>query len=77
MQSVLILFKVVLMVISRCRGIGPPSSGIVLRTLFLLAADLRRHPTPAHPYPISSVVLVSCSARGFCHSPHRFLIVFL
>jgi len=25
--------------------IGPPSSGIVLGTLFLLAADLRRHPT--------------------------------
>jgi len=31
------------MVVSRCRGIGPPSSGIVLGTLFLLAADLRRH----------------------------------
>jgi len=31
------------MVVSRCRGIGPPSSGIVLGTLFLLAADLRRY----------------------------------
>jgi len=34
-----------IMVVSRCRGIGPPSSGIVLGTLFLLAADLRRHTT--------------------------------
>jgi len=33
------------MVVSRCRGIGPPSSGIILGTLFLLAADLRRNPT--------------------------------
>ena len=33
------------MVVSRCRGTGPPSFGIVLGTLFLLAADLRRHPT--------------------------------
>jgi len=31
------------MVVSRCRDIGPPSSCIVLGTLFLLAADLRRH----------------------------------
>ena len=31
------------MVVSRCRGIGPPSSGIILGTLFLLATDLRRH----------------------------------
>ena len=29
------------MVVSRCLCIGPPSSGIVLGTLFLLAADLR------------------------------------
>jgi len=35
------------MVISRCRCIGPPSSGIVLGTLFLLAADLRRYPISA------------------------------
>jgi len=34
-----------ILVVSRCRGIGSPSSGIVLKTLFLLAADLRRHPT--------------------------------
>jgi len=27
------------MVVSRCRGIGPPSSGIVLGTQFLLAAE--------------------------------------
>jgi len=45
------------MVVSRCRVIGPPS-GIVLGTLFLVAADLRRQPTPAHPYQASSVVLV-------------------
>ena len=32
------------MVISRCRGIGPPS-GIPSSGLFLLAADLRCHPT--------------------------------
>jgi len=35
------------MVCIRCRGIEPHSSGIVLGTLFLLAADLRRHPTSA------------------------------
>ena len=35
------------MVVSRCRGIRSPSTGIVLGTLFLLAADLRRHPTSA------------------------------
>jgi len=34
------------MVISRCRGVGPPS-GIVRGTLFLVASDLRRHPTLA------------------------------
>ena len=34
------------------------------RTLFLLAADLRRHPTPAHPFPVSSVVLVWPVPRG-------------
>jgi len=39
------------MVVSLCRGTGPPSSGIVLETLFLLAADLRRHPTSAAPRP--------------------------
>jgi len=33
------------MAVSRSRRMGLPSSGIVLRTLFLLAADLRRHPT--------------------------------
>jgi len=33
------------MVVSRCSGIGPPSSSVVLGTLFVLAADLRRHPT--------------------------------
>jgi len=33
------------MVVSRCRGIGPSSSGVVLGTLFWLVADLRRHPT--------------------------------
>jgi len=32
-----------IMVASRCRGIGPPSSGIVLGILFLLAAELGRH----------------------------------
>jgi len=32
------------MVVSRCRGIGPPS-GIPSAGLFLLAAELRRHPT--------------------------------
>jgi len=37
------------MVVSRCRCIGPPSSGIFLGTLFLLAADLRRHPQLLHP----------------------------
>jgi len=46
------------------RGIGPPFSGIVLGTLFLLAADLRRHLTPAHPCPVSSVVLVWPVPRG-------------
>jgi len=46
------------MVVSRCRGIGPPSSGIVLGTLFLLAAELRRHPTLSnmHLYYISRSV---------------------
>ena len=39
------IYTFVYMVVSRCRGIGPPSSGIVLGTLFLLAANLRRHPT--------------------------------
>jgi len=34
------------LVVSRCSGIGLPS-GIVLETLFWLAADLRRHPTLA------------------------------
>jgi len=34
------------MVVSRCRGIFP-LSGIVFGTVFLLAADLRRHPTLA------------------------------
>ena len=32
------------MVVTRCRGIGPPSSSIVLGTLFWLAADLRPFP---------------------------------
>ena len=44
-----------------------------LRTLFLLAADLRRHPTPAHPCPsFFCFVGVACPARGFCHSPRCF-----
>jgi len=32
--------------------------------LFLLAADLHRRPTPAHPYPVPSVVLVCLSLCG-------------
>jgi len=60
------------MVVSRCRGIGPPFSGIVLGTLLLLAADLRRHPTSAHPYPVSSVVLVCLSRAGFLTFPAPF-----
>jgi len=32
--------------------------------LFLLAADLRRHPTPAHPCPVASGVLVWPVPRG-------------
>jgi len=48
-----------------------------LRTLVLLAAGFRRQPTPAHPFPVSSVVLVwPVHARGFCHSPRRFLACF-
>jgi len=35
-----------------------------LRTLFLLADDLRRQPTPAHPFPVSYVLLVCLSLRG-------------
>jgi len=35
-----------------------------LRTLFVLAADIRPHPTPAHPFPVSSVVLVWPVPRG-------------
>jgi len=50
---------------------GPPSSGIVLGTLFLLAAELRRHPTPAHPCPVSSV-LVCLSRAGFLSFPAPF-----
>jgi len=46
-----------LMVVSRCRGIGPPSSGIVLRTLFLLAADLRRHEYPSPLYCLKYIWL--------------------
>ena len=58
--------------VSRCKGIGPPSSGIVLGTLCLLAADLRRDPTTAHPCPVSSVVLV-CPSRAECLSfPAQF-----
>jgi len=49
------LFMFLLMVVSRCRGIGPPSSGIVIRTLFLLAADLRRH---EHPSPLYCLICV-------------------
>jgi len=41
------------MVVSRCRGIGPPS-GVVLGTHFLLAADLGRHPLGNTP-PRSTV----------------------
>jgi len=46
------------MVVSRCRGIGPPSSGIVLGTLFILAANLRRHPTYRHlgPSPLYCLI---------------------
>jgi len=36
----------------------------VLGTPFLLAADLRRHPTPARPYPVSSVVVSVSVPRG-------------
>jgi len=49
-----------------------------LRTLVLLAADFSSSvPTPAHQFPVSSVVLVwPVHARGFCHSPRRFLACF-
>jgi len=40
------------MVVSRCRGIVP-LSGTVLGTLFLLAADFRRHPTAPFPCRVS------------------------
>ena len=58
-------------VVSRCRGSGPPSSGIVLKTLCLLAADLRRH-LRVNPYPVSSVVLVCLSRAGFLLFPAPF-----
>jgi len=45
-------------VVSPCRGIGPPSSGIVLGTLFLLAADLRLHPTWEYPSPLYCLIFV-------------------
>jgi len=36
-----------IMVVSRCRGIGPPSRIPSSGHYFLLAADLRRHPSLA------------------------------
>jgi len=64
------------MVVSRCRGIGPPSSSIVLGTLFLLAADLRRRvfvgilgiPLPAllfNTNPTVPAILLSFSRTVF------------
>jgi len=42
--------------------------------LFCWPPTFRRQPTPVHPFPVSSVVLVwPVRARGFCHSPRRFL----
>jgi len=55
---------VTFMVVSRCRGIGPPS-GIPSPGLFFFAADLRRHPT--------SRVSISQSAECFCKSIYRHL----
>jgi len=64
-------------VVSRCRGIGPPF-GIPSSGLFLLAADYVVIQRPPARFPVSYVrVGVACPARGFCHSPRRFLCVFL
>jgi len=62
------------MVVSRCRCIGPPSSGIVLGTLLLLAADLLRHPTLASPAPIhfASPALVLTPGTSTSPTPNPY-----
>jgi len=67
-------YTTIYMVVSRCWGIGPPAGIIPSGLLFCWPPAFRRQLTPAHPFPVSSVVLVwPVHARGFCHSPRRLL----
>jgi len=65
-----------LMVVSRCRGIGPPSgipsSGLCFCWLPNSSASNTRPPVPS----FLCCVGVACPARGFCHSPRRFIACF-
>jgi len=54
------------MVVSRCICIGPPSPGIVLGTLFLLASEVRRHPTSASLAPAESKIDYADLRRLYC-----------
>jgi len=66
------------MVVSRCRGIGPPSGIPSSGLCFCWPTDYVVVQRPPARFPVSSVCVgVACPARGFCYSPRCFPCVFL